>query len=129
MSKNVLDLAYEQVADEVARNDLKPGLVARVTAEALGDEKKGRALYLKYRAEQLCVEIEQRITRQQAEKKQAQLRTELERNRQEQNIRTMKRQQQVDEAVKSIKIIALWIFCGFLILVVIGYFLAIVSGA
>lgn len=41
----------------------------------------------------------------------------------------MKRQQQVDEAVKSIKIIALWIFCGFLILVVIGYFLAIVSGA
>lgn len=41
MSKNVLDLAYEQVADEVARNDLKPGLVARVTAEALGDEKKG----------------------------------------------------------------------------------------
>jgi hypothetical protein len=63
MSKTVLDLAFEMVAEEVARNDLKPGLVARATAESLGDEKKGRALYLKYRAEQLCVEIENKLRR------------------------------------------------------------------
>jgi hypothetical protein len=45
--------AYEQVAEEVARRDLKPGLWTKALAESVGNENIARSLYLKFRAQQL----------------------------------------------------------------------------
>jgi hypothetical protein len=47
------DEAYEGVATELARDEVKPGLMVKSVAEAEGDERRVMALYIRYRAEQL----------------------------------------------------------------------------
>ena len=44
---------YEQAALEVSRGDISPGLWAKATAAADGDELKAKARYLGFRVEQL----------------------------------------------------------------------------
>lgn len=53
VNRDIEDLIYDQVADELANNDIKPGLMAKAVAKAKGDQKKAKGLYNELRAEQL----------------------------------------------------------------------------
>ena len=72
MSHNIMDAAYDVVARELSRQDLKPGLMARCAAEAMGDDKIAKSLYLKYRAEQICEEMKESSRREAESKRQEQ---------------------------------------------------------
>lgn len=60
-----LEHLYEQVADELAEQGPKRGLWAMCIAEANGAEPQAKALYLRYRVEQLQ-EAEQAAARERA---------------------------------------------------------------
>jgi len=55
INADVEDVIFERVADELARNDLQPGLMAKALAKGNGDHD--RSLYIQFRAEQLAGEI------------------------------------------------------------------------
>lgn len=63
---------YEQVAEELRLFGPRPGLWAKSFAEANGDEAKAKALYLRYRAEQIEHEVnaELELTKQAEAEKQ-----------------------------------------------------------
>lgn len=48
---------YAQAALEVAQGDVRPGLWAKATAEADGDERKAQARYLGLRVEQMELQL------------------------------------------------------------------------
>jgi hypothetical protein len=48
---------YEQVAEEIRLIGPRPGLWAKSFAEANGDDARAKALYLRYRAEQIEHEV------------------------------------------------------------------------
>jgi len=52
------DKFYDQVASELQNKTLIPGLWTRAYAEANGDDAKARALYIRYRVQQLAAEVE-----------------------------------------------------------------------
>ena len=49
---------YEWAAEEVAGNNIRPGLMAKALAETDGDETKAAARYIKLRVETMKAEIE-----------------------------------------------------------------------
>ena len=50
---------YDQVAEELLSNNIKPGLWARALADSDGDEAKAKSSYIKYRAREINSEIEE----------------------------------------------------------------------
>ena len=52
------DWVYEKVAEEIERNDLRKGLWLKASSEAMGDDKKARAIYVKLRVRQFVDELE-----------------------------------------------------------------------
>lgn len=54
------DQLYEQVAAEMDNEDIKPGLWAKATAHAEGNESKTKALYITYRVQALQIEVEEK---------------------------------------------------------------------
>jgi hypothetical protein len=48
---------YERAAHEIAEGNIRPGLWAKATASADGDDQKARARYLSLRVEQLTVQM------------------------------------------------------------------------
>lgn len=52
---------YEQVAEELRLFGPRPGLWAKSFAEVHGDDAKAKALYLRYRAEQIECEVRAKV--------------------------------------------------------------------
>jgi hypothetical protein len=53
VNRDIEDATYDQVAAELAENDIQPGLMAKAIAKSKGDDKKAKSLYIELRAEQL----------------------------------------------------------------------------
>lgn len=49
---------FDLVAEEMARNDLKPGLWARALAEAGADDGRARAFYIRFRVAEMLREVD-----------------------------------------------------------------------
>jgi hypothetical protein len=47
---------YEQVSEEMAAGDIKPGMWTKAYANAMGDENKAKAIYIRMRVEALSRE-------------------------------------------------------------------------
>jgi hypothetical protein len=47
---------YERVSEEMAAGDIKPGMWTKAFANAMGDENKAKAIYIRMRVEQLTRE-------------------------------------------------------------------------
>jgi len=62
---------YNQVASELQNKTLIPGLWTKAFAEANGDDAKARALYIKFRVQQLYDEAQTRIARDKFERREA----------------------------------------------------------
>ena len=60
------DAIYEQVAGEIRRNELQPGLMAKAAAKAEGNADLARSLYLQFRAEQIRRELDDAARKQRA---------------------------------------------------------------
>jgi len=54
------NIFYDLVGNELTDGFQKPGLLARAIEEAEGDESKARALYIRYRVDELKAELHQR---------------------------------------------------------------------
>lgn len=52
------DWVYEKVAEEIERNDLRKGLWLKASSEAMGDDKRARAIYVRLRVRQYVDELE-----------------------------------------------------------------------
>jgi len=51
------DWVYEKVAEEIERNELRKGLWLKASADAMGDERKARAIYVRLRVQQFVDEL------------------------------------------------------------------------
>jgi hypothetical protein len=80
---------YEMVGEELQSKFLRPGLWTKAYADANGDEKRARALYIKYRVRELASEEEQARQRNAVESAEqlARERREADRMRKEQSQR------------------------------------------
>ncbi len=52
--RDVQNEVYRLVADELSRNEISPGVMARAVADSRGNTELTRSLYIKYRFEELC---------------------------------------------------------------------------
>ncbi len=60
LSMNDDEVLYERVSHEMADGDIKEGMWTKAYANALGDEGKAKALYIRMRVEQLAREEAQK---------------------------------------------------------------------
>ena len=123
------DWVYEKVAEEIERNDLRKGLWLKASSEAMGDDKKARAIYVKLRVRQFVDELElaEKIEKEQ---KQAAL-DEAHRRAAEEEARALAAKnkaniEEADESEKRRRENELFIF-GFLLFLMICMFIAVIS--
>lgn len=83
---------YEQVASEISGGQIRQGLWLKATVESDGDDFKARAIYTRYRVEQLAGELAVELAAKSAAKAQADAR--LARKQQEE----VERQRRVEHA-------------------------------
>ena len=111
---------YEWAAEEVAVNNIRPGLMAKALAETDGDETKAAARYIKLRVETMRAEIEiSNFARDQASKTEQQV----------QGSKTEKQVTPVSTAVderpgppdEDVELSdgAVWVFLGIILIVVL----------
>jgi hypothetical protein len=72
---------YQQVANELAEGMRRDGLWAKALANAEGDEKKAKGLYLKYRVQSLLDEAEIEFQANEIRESQERNKDQLEKNR------------------------------------------------
>ena len=60
------DIFYQQVADELSRNELDPALMAKATGKSLGDKNLAQSLYIELRVEKLKQELAVRLAADEA---------------------------------------------------------------
>ena len=83
---------YEQVASEISGGQIRQGLWLKATVESDGDDFKARAIYTRYRVEQLAANLAEELAAKSAAKAQADMR--LAREQQEE----IERQRRVEHA-------------------------------
>lgn len=73
MTEKISQEIYDEVAQELLLNNIKPGLWARALAESDGDEYRAKGAYIKLRALEIQSEIEnlqkEALRRKEAEKR------------------------------------------------------------
>ena len=126
------DWVYEKVAEEIERNELRKGLWLKASSEALGDDKKARAIYVKLRVRQFVDELElaakaEQDRRQQAfheaqhraEQQKARVQSAKERARSERHRHSTKKERPMDDDERHFALLVGSMLIGSIILITI----------
>ena len=94
------DWVYEKVAEEIERNELRKGLWLKASSEALGDDKKARAIYVKLRVRQFVDELELATKIKEERKQQATQEAQARAAQEDARAQAAKRKERLEEVQK-----------------------------
>ena len=110
MNQKIEAAVYEQVAQEVERNEFQLGLMAKATARANGDRNLAQSLYIQYRVEQILKDLDDAAQKKQTTaeelKQQSILLAKVESHR--------NHKEKLQRALPRIKFIFCWIVITFI---------------